>query len=97
MREEGGNTDYRMSAIWGSQGERGGVVVGSRVLQALALYDWQDLSIIKDQIDTINGQWRLAGWPARYTIPNRNAAGAVAGAGTTIAGSSVRPLLSGCL
>ncbi len=48
-------------------------------------YDWQDLGIIKDQIDTINGQWRLAGWPALYTIPNRNASGAVAGAGTTIA------------
>jgi outer membrane receptor protein involved in Fe transport len=84
MREEGSNTDYRVSAIWGSQGERGGIVAAVEYFNR-SPYDWQELSLIKDQIDTINGQWRLAGWPARYTIPNRNAAGAIAGAGTTIA------------
>jgi outer membrane receptor for ferrienterochelin and colicin len=84
LRQEGSNTDYRISALWGSQGERGGVTAAVEYFKR-SPYDWQDLSLIKDQINDINGQWRLAGWPARYTIPNRNAAGTLAGPGTTIA------------
>ena len=84
LRQEGSNTDYRASAFWGSQSERGGVVAALEYFKR-SPYDWQELRLIDEQIDDINGQWRLAGWPARYTIPNRNAAGAVAGAGTTIA------------
>jgi|GEM_PF-3562992 len=83
-REEGPNTDYRISALWGSQGERGGIVAAVEYFKR-SPYDWQDLRLIDEQIDTINGQWRIAGWPGRYTIPNRNAAGALAGAGITIA------------
>jgi len=84
MREEGPNTDYRVSALWGSQGERGGVIAALEYFKR-SPYDWQELRLIDDHIDDINGQWRLAGWPARYTIPNRNASGAVAGPATTIA------------
>src|SRR4051812_10255300 len=84
LRQEGSNTDSRFSAIWGSQGERGGVIAALENFNR-SPYDWQDLSLIKDNLDNLDGQWRLAGWPARYTIPNRNAAGALAGAGTTIA------------
>jgi outer membrane receptor for ferrienterochelin and colicin len=84
LREEGSNTDYRLSALWGAQGERGGVVAAIEYFNR-SPYDWQDLGLIKDHINDINGQWRLAGWPARYSIPNRNAAGALAGPATTIA------------
>lgn len=84
MREEGSNTDYRASALWGSQGERGGVIVALEYFRR-SPYDWQDLRLIDEQIDHINGQWRLPGWPGRYSIPNRNAAGELAGPATTIA------------
>ena len=84
MREYGHNTDSRASAIWGAQSERGGVVAALEYFKR-SPYDWQDLELIRENADNLSGQWRLAGWPARYTIPNRNGAGAVAGAGTTIA------------
>jgi outer membrane receptor protein involved in Fe transport len=84
MREYGHNTDSRFSMLWGSQGERGGVVAALEYFKR-SPYDWQDLELIHDNLDNLNGQWRLAGWPARFTIPNRNAAGAVAGPATTIA------------
>jgi iron complex outermembrane receptor protein len=84
LREYGNNTDSRFSALWGSQGERGGVTAAFEYFNR-SPYDYQDLRLIDQHINDLTGQWRLAGWPARYTIPNRNAAGTVAGAGTTIA------------
>jgi iron complex outermembrane receptor protein len=84
MRQKGSTTDYRVSALWGSQSERGGVTAAVEYFNR-APYGWQTFDLIDDRIDDITGHWRLPGWPGRYTIPNRNAAGAIAGPGTTIA------------
>lgn len=83
MREYGSTTDYRMSAIWGAQNDTSGVVVAFEHFNRDP-FNWETYEIIRDR-PGIDGAFRLAGWPARYSIPNRNAAGAVAGAATTIA------------
>ena len=51
------------------------------------------LSIVRDR-PGIDGAFRLAGWPARYSIPNRNAAGAGRLAGDVLIdwGQLERPL-----
>ncbi|MEP7314295.1 MAG: TonB-dependent receptor plug domain-containing protein, partial [Pseudomonadota bacterium] len=87
MRAEGTTTDYRLSGIWGSQTEKGGIVASFEYFNR-APFEWNSLSVIEKNADSINGAFRLAGWPARYSIPNRNAAGALltgAAGATTIA------------
>ena len=52
-----------------------------------APFTWETYEIIRDR-PGIDGAFRLAGWPARYSLPNRNAAGALltgAAGATTIA------------
>jgi len=83
MREYGSTTDYRVSGLWGAQTDTSGVVVSFEHFNR-APFAWESYEIIRDR-PGIDGAFRLAGWPARYSIPNRNAAGAVAGAATTIA------------
>ena len=83
MREFGNTTDYRVSGIWGAQTERSGIVVSFEHFNR-SPFNWESYEIIRDR-PGIDGAFRLAGWPARYAIPNRNAAGAIAGAATTIA------------
>jgi outer membrane receptor protein involved in Fe transport len=84
MRAYGHTTDYRTSALWGSQGENGGVSVAVEYFKRDP-YDWNTLDVVRNNSASIAGAFRLAGWPARFSIPNRNAAGALAGAATTIA------------
>jgi len=83
MREYGSSTDVRASAIWGTQTDTSGIVVAFEYFNRAPFY-WQSYEIIRER-PGIDGAFRLAGWPARFTIPNRNAAGAIAGAATTIA------------
>ena len=83
MREYGSTTDYRVSGIWGTQGEKSGVVVSMEYFNR-APFTWETYQIIRDR-PGIDGAFRLAGWPARFTLPNRNAAGAIAGANSTFA------------
>jgi iron complex outermembrane recepter protein len=83
MRAYGNTTDMRFSGIWGTQGEDSGIVVSFEYFNR-APFTWETYEIIRDR-PGIEGAFRLAGWPARFTLPNRNAAGAIAGAATTIA------------
>ncbi len=48
MREEAATRTIASSAIWGSQGERGGVVAAVEYFNR-SPYDWHELSLIKDQ------------------------------------------------
>lgn len=82
MRQYGSSTDYRLSGIWGAQGERSGIVVAAEYFNR-APFTWESYEIIRDR-PGIEGAFRLPGWPARFQVPNRNAAGAIAGASTTI-------------
>ena len=87
MREEGTTTDYRVSGIWGTQTEKGGIVASFEYFNR-APFEWNSLSVIQKNAGTIDGAFRLPGWPARFSIPNRNAAGALqtgAAGATTIA------------
>ncbi|MBK9253608.1 MAG: TonB-dependent receptor [Proteobacteria bacterium] len=83
QRDYGNTTDYRVSGIWGAQTEKSGVVVAVEHFNRDP-FSWETYEIIRKR-PGIDGAFRLAGWPARYSIPNRNAAGALAGAATTIA------------
>jgi iron complex outermembrane recepter protein len=83
MRDYGNTTDHRVSAIWGVQTEKSGAVVSFERFQREP-FTWDTLEVIRDN-PGIAGAFRLPGWPARYSIPNRNAAGALAGPATTIA------------
>jgi iron complex outermembrane recepter protein len=86
MRDYGTSTDYRLSGIWGAQSESSGIVVSFEYFNR-APFTWESYEIIRDR-PGIDGAFRLAGWPARYSIPNRNAAGALltgAAGATTIA------------
>ena len=86
MREYGSTTDYRVSGIWGAQTENSGVVVSMEYFNR-APFTWETYDIIRDR-PGIDGAFRLAGWPARYSLPNRNATGALltgAAGATTIA------------
>jgi hypothetical protein len=83
MRQYGSTTDYRLSGIWGAQNETSGVVAAVEYFSRDP-FTWDTYEIIRDR-PGIEGAFRLPGWPARYSIPNRNAAGALAGAPTTIA------------
>jgi len=75
MREYGSTTDVRGSAIWGAQTENSGIVVSFEYFNR-APFTWETYEIIRDR-PGIDGAFRLAGWPARYSIPNRNASGAL--------------------
>ena len=75
MREYGSSTDYRVSGIWGAQSENSGVVVSMEFFNR-APFTWETYEIIRDR-PGIDGAFRLAGWPARYSLPNRNASGAL--------------------
>jgi outer membrane receptor for ferrienterochelin and colicin len=83
QRDYGNTTDYRVSGIWGAQTEKSGVVVSVEHFNRDP-FTWETYEIIRDR-PGIEGAFRLAGWPARFSIPNRNATGTVAGAATTIA------------
>lgn len=83
MREYGSTLDYRFSGIWGVQSEKSGIVASFEHFSR-SPYGWETFEIIRERAGTIDGQFRLNGWPARFTIPNRNAAGAVSGAASTI-------------
>jgi hypothetical protein len=83
MRDFGNTTDYRVSGIWGTQTEDSGIVVSFEHYNR-SPFTWETYEIIRDR-PGIDGAFRLAGWPARFALPNRNAAGAIAGAATTIA------------
>jgi iron complex outermembrane recepter protein len=86
MREYGKTTDYRVSGIWGAQTEDSGVVVSLDFFNR-APFTWETYEIIRSR-PGIDGAFRLSGWPARYSLPNRNAAGALltgAAGATTIA------------
>jgi outer membrane receptor protein involved in Fe transport len=86
MREYGSTIDTRYSGIWGVQGEDSGIVMSFEYFNR-APYTWETYEIIRDR-PGIEGAFRLSGWPARFAIPNRNAAGALltgAAGSTTIA------------
>ena len=82
QRDYGNTTDYRVSGIWGAQTEKSGVVVSFEHFNRDP-FTWETYEIIRDR-PGIDGAFRLAGWPARFSIPNRNSTGAIAGAATTI-------------
>jgi outer membrane receptor for ferrienterochelin and colicin len=84
MRETGGTTDGRFAAIWGQQSDTGGIVIAAEYFKRDP-FPWESYELHTQFDGTIAGDFRANGWPARFTIPNRNAAGAVAGAATTIA------------
>jgi iron complex outermembrane receptor protein len=84
MREYGHSTDTRFSAIWGQQGDNGGIVASFEYFQRDP-YNWETLGVRRKYNGTIQGDFRSNGWPGRYAIPNRDANGALAGAPTTIA------------
>ena len=88
MRDYGSTTDYRVSGIWGAQGENSGAVLSFEYFNREP-FTWDTYEIIRER-PGIEGAFRLPGWPARYSIPNRNAAGAIAGPG----GMLDRPHLS---
>jgi iron complex outermembrane recepter protein len=82
MREYGQTIDHRLSALWGSQGEKGGVTVAFEHFKrdpfTIDSYEiWRKRS-------GIDAAFRQSGWPMNYSVPNRNAAGALAGAATGI-------------
>jgi outer membrane receptor for ferrienterochelin and colicin len=83
-REIGSTTDVRFSALWGAQSENTRIIVGAEYFNR-APYTWESYELISERAGSIDADFRLTGWPARYTIPNRNAAGAIAGAATTLA------------
>jgi iron complex outermembrane recepter protein len=82
-RDIGDSTDLRFSALWGTQLERTSIIVAAEYFNR-APYNWESFEVISSRRGTADGEFRLAGWPARYTIPNRTATGALA-APTTIA------------
>jgi len=83
MRETGSTTDARISALWGQQTENGGVVIAAEYFNRDP-FTWESYDLRKQFDGAIDGDFRASGWPARYSIPNRNAAGAIAGPATTI-------------
>ncbi len=86
MRAYGNTTDMRFSGIWGTQTENSGIVVSFEYFNR-APFTWETYEIIRER-PGIEGAFRLSGWPARYSLPNRNAAGALltgAAGATTIA------------
>ena len=75
-----------LSGIWGTQTEDSGIVVSFEHFNR-APFTWETYEIIRDR-PGIEGAFRLSGWPARFSLPNRNAAGALltgAAGATTIA------------
>lgn len=83
-RQIGTTTDVRLSGLWGAQSDTTSVIVAAEYFNRTP-YTWETYEVISDRQGTIDADFRLAGWPARYTVPNRNAAGAIAGAATTLA------------
>ena len=86
MRDYGNTTDYRVSGIWGAQTENSGVVVSFEHFNR-APFTWETYEIIRDR-PGIDGAFRLAGWPARYSHSQpqrRRRASAGAAGATTIA------------
>jgi outer membrane receptor for ferrienterochelin and colicin len=84
MREAGSTTDHRISAMWGQQGETGGIVVAAEYFKR-SPYPWESYELHTQFDGAIGGDFRASGWPARFTVSNRNAAGAIAGPATTLA------------
>lgn len=82
-RAYGSTTDYRVSSLWGRQQEDSGIVVAFEYFNR-SPYTWETLDVIRNN-PGIAGEFRLPGWPSRFSIPNRNAAGVLAGPATTIA------------
>ncbi|HEU4625108.1 MAG TPA: TonB-dependent receptor [Steroidobacteraceae bacterium] len=84
MREIGSTIDGRFGAIWGQQSDSGGIVVAAEYFKR-SPFPWESYELHTQFNGAIDGDFRASGWPARFTIPNRNAAGAIAGPATTIA------------
>jgi len=72
----GKTTDFRFAGLWGAQTESTGIIVAAEYFNR-APYTWETYEVVSDRAGTIDGEFRLAGWPARYTVPNRNATGAL--------------------
>jgi outer membrane receptor protein involved in Fe transport len=84
MREYGHSVDSRFGAIWGAQGEKGGVVASFEYFKRSPYY-WDSLGVVRDNLDNTNGQFLIAGWPDRFAVPNRDAGGALTGSALTLA------------
>ena len=83
-RDIGDTTDVRFSALWGAQSDKTGIIVAAEYFNREP-YPWESFEVISSRRGTIDGEFRLPSWPARFTVPNRNAAGAIAGPATTLA------------
>lgn len=83
-RDIGDTTDVRFSALWGAQGEKTSVIVAAEYFNREP-YPWESFEVISSRAGRIEGEFRLPSWPARFSVPNRNAGGSVAGPATTLA------------
>lgn len=93
VRETGGAGNYRLSGIWGSQGERTSVMVAAETYRR-ERYNHESLEVISRRDGSIDAQLRQNGWPARFLVPNRDADGAVTGRATLLA-DPLCPLFTG--
>lgn len=83
-RDIGDTTDVRFSALWGAQGEKTSIIVAAEYFNREP-YPWESFEVISSRRGSIDGEFRLPSWPGRYSVPNRDATGAIAGRPTSLA------------
>ncbi|HYM36720.1 MAG TPA: TonB-dependent receptor plug domain-containing protein, partial [Steroidobacteraceae bacterium] len=82
-RQVGPSTDVRFSGLWGAQSAKTSIIVAAEYFKR-STYTVESLGILSSRAGTVDAEFRSNAWPARFTVPNRSATGALlSGAGST--------------